>query len=149
MLFAKCSPSIWLYHPFSSPRNSLIILHHLFLHFRETEYMVNYSHSHMLPQFSTSSIIRYDSNFGRSNCSTCIRLHHFKMTAYVPSDRDQTNRSSIIYPCHIEHGMTFSNSKQCWNLLPDTTLVNISAGFSSVCTFIREISPFSTTSRIK
>jgi len=54
-----------------------------------------------------------------------------------------------LHPEGAQHREMLTKSKQCWNLIPETHFVSMSAGLSAVPIFCSRISPSSTISRTK
>ena len=70
-------------------------------------------------------------------------LHRGKI--FPSNPRDQ----SMLHPEGAQHREMLTKSKQCWNLIPETHFVSMSAGLSTVPIFCSRISPSSTISRTK
>jgi hypothetical protein len=78
-------------------------------------------------------------------------LHLGKIFPCNPRDQSMLPlmRHMALHPKGAQHREMLTKSKQCWNLIPETHFVSMSAGLSAVPIFCSRISPSSTISRTK
>ena len=78
-------------------------------------------------------------------------LHLGKIFPSNPRDQSMLplTRHMALHPEGAQHREMLTKSKQCWNLIPETHFVSMSAGLSAVPIFCSRISPSSTISRTK
>lgn len=78
-------------------------------------------------------------------------LHLDKIFPFNPRDQSMLPlmRHMALHPEGAQHREMLTKSKQCWNLIPETHFVSMSAGLSAVPIFCSRISPSSIISRTK
>jgi len=78
-------------------------------------------------------------------------FHLGKIFPSNPRDRSMLTltRHMALHPEGAQHREMLTKCKQCWNLIPETHFVSMSAGLSAVSIFCSRISPSSTISRTK
>ena len=78
-------------------------------------------------------------------------LHLGKIFPSNPRDQSMLplTRHMALHPEGAQHREMLTKSKQCWNLIPETHFVSMSAGLSAVLIFYSRISSSSTISRTK
>ena len=87
----------------------------------------------------------------RKMLTIATNLHLGKIFPSNPRDRSMPPplRHMALHPEGAQHREMLTKSKQCWNLIPETHFVSMSAGLSAVPIFCSRISPSSIISRTK